>query len=291
MSIQGTKMNPTNFHKSQFKYYLILVPASLMMILPVLFIINQAFKPLDELFLFPPKFFANNPTLINFQTLFRVSTQTGVSLSRYLFNSVVITAFMMILTIVLSVMTGYVFSKKEFKAKKTLFKINQTALMFVKTAVVIPTYLIIINVGLNNSFLVHIVPYLAVPVNIFLMKQFIDQIPDEIIEAARIDGAGDFYIIFNIIIPLTKNAIATVAILTFQTTWMSVEASSMYIQDESLKSFAFYLNALTAQSTGQTVAGSGIAAAAALIMFIPNLVIFIVMQSRVMNTMMHAGIK
>lgn len=291
MSIQGTKMNPTNFHKSQFKYYLILVPASLMMILPVLFIINQAFKPLDELFLFPPKFFAKNPTLINFQTLFRVSTQTGVSLSRYLFNSVVITAFMMILTIVLSVMTGYVFSKKEFKAKKTLFKINQTALMFVKTAVVIPTYLIIIKIGLNNSFLVHIVPYLAVPVNIFLMKQFIDQIPDEIIEAARIDGAGDFYIIFNIIIPLTKNAIATVAILTFQTTWMSVEASSMYIQDESLKSFAFYLNALTAQSTGQTVAGSGIAAAAALIMFIPNLVIFIVMQSRVMNTMMHAGIK
>ncbi|MCV2231336.1 carbohydrate ABC transporter permease [Paracholeplasma manati] len=290
-SFQGTKINPTSFNRSQVIFYVILVPLTLFMVLPILYIVNQAFKPLDELFLFPPRFFAQNPTFDNFTTLFRISTSTGVPLSRYLFNTLLITLVMMILIIWISVTTGYAFSKKNFKGKKTLFSINQTALMFVRTAVVIPTYFVIVKIGLNNNPLVHILPYIAVPVNIFLMKQFIDQVPDPIIEAARIDGAGDFYIIFKIIMPLTKNAIATVAILTFQSTWSAVEASTLYIQDETMKSFAFYLNALALQNTGSAVAGTGMAAAAGLILFIPNLIIFIIMQSRVMNTMAHAGIK
>ena len=290
-SFQGTKINPTSINRSQVIFYVILVPLTLFMVLPILYIVNQAFKPLDELFLFPPRFFAQNPTFDNFTTLFRISTSTGVPLSRYLFNTLLITLVMMILIIWISVTTGYAFSKKNFKGKKTLFSINQTALMFVRTAVVIQTYFVIVKIGLNNNPLVHILPYIAVPVNIFLMKQFIDQVPDPIIEAARIDGAGDFYIIFKIIMPLTKNAIATVAILTFQSTWSAVEASTLYIQDETMKSFAFYLNALALQNTGSAVAGTGMAAAAGLILFIPNLIIFIIMQSRVMNTMAHAGIK
>ncbi|MDY0347055.1 MAG: carbohydrate ABC transporter permease [Acholeplasma sp.] len=290
-SFQGTKINPTSFNRSQLVFYIILIPLTIFMVLPILYIVNQAFKPLDELFLFPPRFFAENPTFDNFTTLFRISTSTGVPLSRYLFNTLVITLVMMILIIWISVTTGYAFSKKNFRGKKTLFSINQTALMFVRTAVIIPTYFVIVKLGLNNNPLVHILPYIAVPVNIFLMKQFIDQVPDPIIEAARIDGAGDFYIIFKIIMPLTKNAIATVAILTFQATWSAVESSTLYVQDETMKSFAFYLNALAIQNTGSAVAGTGMAAAAGLILFIPNLIIFIVMQSRVMNTMAHAGIK
>lgn len=290
-SFQGTKINPTSFNRSQLVFYIILIPLTIFMVLPILYIVNQAFKPLDELFLFPPRFFAENPTFDNFTTLFRISTSTGVPLSRYLFNTLVITLVMMVLIIWISVTTGYAFSKKNFRGKKTLFSINQTALMFVRTAVIIPTYFVIVKLGLNNNPLVHILPYIAVPVNIFLMKQFIDQVPDPIIEAARIDGAGDFYIIFKIIMPLTKNAIATVAILTFQATWSAVESSTLYVQDETMKSFAFYLNALAIQNTGSAVAGTGMAAAAGLILFIPNLVIFIVMQSRVMNTMAHAGIK
>ncbi|MDY0276500.1 MAG: carbohydrate ABC transporter permease [Acholeplasma sp.] len=290
-SFQGTKINPTSFNKSQIWFYVVLIPLAIFMVLPVIFIVNQAFKPLDELFLFPPTFFAQNPTVDNFKTLFRTATTTGVPLSRYLFNTITITIIVMILTIIISVMTAYVFSKKSFKGKNTLFKINQTALMFVRTAVIIPSYFVIVMIGLNNNPLVHILPYIAVPVNIFLLKQFIDQIPNEIIEAARVDGASDFYILFKIVIPLTKNAIATVAILTFQSTWGAVESSNLYIQDETLKSFGFYLNAIALSNTGTTVAGTGMAAAAALIMFVPNLVIFIVMQSRVMNTMMHAGIK
>ena len=291
MSFQGTKINPTSFSKSQIGFYLFLIPLGLFMILPVIYIFNQAFKPLDELFLFPPRFFVEKPTFDNFRDLFRTATSTGVPLSRYLFNTIIITTVMVFATIWISVSTGYVLSKKTFKGKKALFSINQIALMFVRTAVIIPTYFIIVRVGLNNNPLVHILPYLAVPVSVFLMKQFIDQVPDQIIEAARIDGATDMQIVFKIIIPLTKNAIATVAILTFQATWGAVEASNLYIQDETMKSFAFYLNTLTAQSTGSTLAGVGMAAAAGLILFLPNLIIFIVMQSRVMNTMAHAGIK
>lgn len=291
MSFQGTKINPTSFNKSQIGFYLFLIPLAIFMLLPVVYIVNQAFKPLDELFLFPPRFFVQKPTLNNFTDLFRTATTTGVPLTRYLFNTIIITITMVFLTIWISVTTGYVLSKKNFKGKKTLFSINQFALMFVRTAVVIPTYFIIVRIGLNNNPLVHILPYLAVPVSVFLMKQFIDQVPDPIIEAARIDGATDFQIVMKIITPLTINAIATVAILTFQATWGAVEASNLYIQDETMKTFAFYLNTLALANTGSSLAGVGMAAAAGLIMFLPNLIIFIVMQSRVMNTMAHAGIK
>jgi multiple sugar transport system permease protein len=178
MAFQGTKLNPKVFDKSQIKFYLFLIPLALFMILPVVFIINQAFKPLDELFLFPPRFFVNNPTLNNFIELFRTATTTGVPLSRYLFNTFLITVVSVAATIWISVTAGFALSKLRFKAKKSLLTINQIALMFVRVAVVIPTYFIIVNMGLNNNFLVHNLPYLAIPVGLFIVKQYIDQIPD-----------------------------------------------------------------------------------------------------------------
>jgi ABC-type glycerol-3-phosphate transport system permease component len=186
-------------------------------------------------------------------------------------------------------MTGYALSKKKFRAKKTLFQINQTALMFVATAVAIPRYLVVTSLGLTNTFLAHVIPYLAMPVGLFLVKQFIDQVPDELIEAAKIDGANDWHILTKIVGPLVKPALATVAILSFQFIWNSTESSSIYIVDETRKTFAFYMSTLTAASSGP--AGVGISAAAGLIMFLPNLIIFVIMQSNVMDTMSHSGIK
>ncbi|ERJ11602.1 carbohydrate ABC transporter permease [Haloplasma contractile] len=290
MSLQGTKINPKNFHRSQLKWYLILIPLALVMLLPVVYIFSTAFKPLDELFMFPPRFLVQKPTLKNFQDLFRTSSTTGVPMTRYLFNSITVAVVMISITIIISTMGGYVLSKKQFKAKQKLFSINQMALMFVITAVVIPRYLIVARLGLLNTFWAHIIPYLATPVYVFLVKQFIDQIPDSIIEAAKLDGANDLHIIFKIIIPLTKPALATVAMLTFQFTWGNPEPSNWYIQDETLKSFSFYILTLTNQQQNIT-AGAGMAAAAGLILFLPNLIMFIFMQSRIMNTMSHSGIK
>jgi ABC-type glycerol-3-phosphate transport system permease component len=143
-----------------------------------------------------------------------------------------------------------------------------------------------------DTFLVHILPGLAMPVGLFLIKQFIDGIPDEVVEAAQVDGASDLRIYWGIILPMIIPAIATIGILTFQATWNNADISSLYINTESLKTFAFYLGTLTSTAAGaNTVAGQGIAAAASLIMFLPNLIIFILLQSQVMSTMSHSGIK
>jgi ABC-type glycerol-3-phosphate transport system permease component len=286
----GTKINPDKFHKSQFKFFAFLIPLAVFMALPIVFIFMHAFKPLDELFAYPPRFYVQKPTMQNFVDLFAQTSTTGIPMSRYLFNSIVVTLVVVFLTIIVSTMAGYVLSKKNFKLKKTIFEINTIALMFVPAAVAIPRYLLIEKLGLINTFWVHILPLLAMPVGLFLVKQFIDQIPNDLVEAAQLDGATDFQIFTKIIIPLVKPAIATVAILSFQLVWNTVESSTLYVNDEGLKTFAFYMSTL-ASVTGNSVAGQGMAAAASLIMFIPNLIIFIFLQSQVMNTMAHSGIK
>jgi ABC-type glycerol-3-phosphate transport system permease component len=288
-SFQGTKINPLTFHKSQIKFLVVILPVAFFMILPIIYIFNHAFKPLDELFLFPPRFLVSRPTLDNFSDLFQVASQTGIPLSRYLFNSLVITALVVVLSIFVSSLSGYALSKLKFKLKKPLLAINNIALMFVGVSVMIPRYLIIETLGLVDSFWVHILPGLAVPVGLFLIKQFIDQIPVELIEAAKIDGANHFQIYLKIIMPLIKPAIATIAIISFQSVWNNAESSVIYINRETLKTFAFYMSTLT--SSTNAIAGQGMAAAAALIMFLPNLVIFIFLQNQVMNTMAHSGIK
>ena len=290
--IQYSGINPKGYHPSQLKFYIILLPLAVFMLLPMAFIFSHAFKPPDELFAYPPRFFVINPTFKNFSDLFSKMSSSGVPVSRYLFNSIVITGVTIAASILVSSTAAYALSKKRFKLKKALFAINTVALMFVPIAVTIPRFLIIQRLGLMDTFWVHVLPALAMPVGLFLIKQFIDGIPDEIIEAARIDGANDLSIYFQIIMPMIKPAIATIAILTFQATWNNAETSSLFINDESLKTFAFYLTTLTSTSAGaNTVAGQGMAAAASLIMFLPNLIMFFFLQSQVMSTMAHSGLK
>lgn len=290
MKYQGTKINPSRFDRSQIKFFVILTILSIFMILPILYIISTAFKPLDELFAYPPRFFVRRPTLDNFRKLSTVVMESGIPLSRYLFNSIVSSGLAVILSVFISAFAAYILSKKNFKSKRLLFEINTVALMFVPVAVRIPRYLIIEKLGLLDTFLVLVLPLIAMPVGVFLVKQFTDQVPNSLIEAATIDGANDFYILYRIVMPIIKPALVTVAILAFQISWNTPEPSSLYINDDSMRTFAFYLTAITT-ATGNTVEGRGIAAAASLILFIPNLLIFILMQSKVINTMAYSGIK
>ncbi|WP_226682186.1 carbohydrate ABC transporter permease [Sutcliffiella horikoshii] len=290
-AFHGTKINPDRFHKSQLKFYAFLIPLAIFMAMPIVFVFSHAFKPIDELFAYPPRFFVQKPTMQNFIDLMNNTSTSGVPMSRYLFNSISITLIVVFVTVLISTMAGYALSKKRFKLKKTIFEINTLALMFVSAAVVIPRYLLIEKVGLLDTFLVHIFPLIAMPIGLFLVKQFIDQIPNELIEAAQMDGATDYQIFGKIIIPLVKPAIATIAILSFQLVWNNTETSTLFVDNENLKTFAFYMSTLTSATSGNTVAGQGMAAAASLIMFIPNLIIFIILQSQVMNTMAHSGIK
>lgn len=244
--------------------------------------------PLGELFAFPPHIFAKDPTLNNFKSLFAVSSTTGVPLSRYLLNSVIVTAMTVVLNLTITILGAYTFAKKRFKGKTLLFEINQLALMFVPTAVAISRYLVIVKLNLTDNWLVHVLPLAAMPVGLFLVKQFMDQIPDALIEAAVIDGANEMTVIGKIVVPIVRPALATSVVLTFQQVWMAVEASNNYITDDSMRTLAYFLNSL---STNNTVAAAGMAAAASVILFVPNLIIFVCMQSQVMNTMSHSGIK
>ncbi len=289
MALKKVGTNPDRFEKSQIKFYVVLAPFVAFMLLPIIFIFNHAFKPMDELFAYPPRFFAKQPTWDNFRNLFRASQISSIPISRYIFNSVVVTVIVLILSILISTMAAFVLSKKQFRSKKLLLEINNVALMFVATAVTIPRYLIVETLGITDTVWAHILPLLVMPVGLFLVKQFIDQVPDTLIEAAVIDGATDWQIYRRIILPLIKPAIATLAILSFQTVWNNLETSQLYVNTDSLRTLAFYMNTLASQSN--VVAGQGIAAAASLIMFVPNLVLFIIFQSNVMNTMSTSGIK
>ncbi|MGA0097615.1 MAG: carbohydrate ABC transporter permease [Bacilli bacterium] len=285
----GTKMNPKHFHISQWRFLIILIPVAIFMGLPIVYIFNHAFKPLVELFEWPPRFFVQNPTFDNFIDLFAVTSSTGIPMSRYLFNSIIITALTVFASIIIGSLAGFALSKLDFRFKASLMWVNNIAIMFVGASVSIPRYLVIEALGLIDSFWVHIIPGLAIPVGLFLIKQFIDQIPKDLIEASKVDGANNLQIYWHVILPLIKPALATIAIVAFQSVWNNSEVSNLFINDESLKTFAFYMGTLT--TTGNAVAGQGMAAAASLIMFIPNLVIFIILQRNVMNTMVHSGIK
>lgn len=288
MAFQVIQLNPKKFQASQIKFLIILLPICAVMILPIIYIICQAFKPLDELFYFPPKIFVKNPTFSNYSELFRLARTTGLPWLRYLLNSLLITIIYVVCVLFLSVCAGYAFSKKEFKIKKIFFTINQLAMMFIAVAVQIPMYLIISYLGLIDTFWVHVLPSLAVPVYLFLMKQNIDDVPKEILESARLDGANDFQIIVKFVIPLVKPTIATIAILAFQSIWNSGGASTIYLNSENLKTLPYYLGLLSSQAG---IKAAGVSAASSLILFLPNLIIFIVMQSKVMNTMARSGIK
>lgn len=287
--MRRTRFNPDRFHVNQIPMYLVLVPLALFMALPIVFIINHAFKPIEELFAFPPKFLVENPVMDNFVKLGRQASAGGISISRYIFNSVIVTGSVVLASMLMSSMAAFALSKLRFRAKNLLMEINNLAMMFVPVAVIIPRYLLVDNLGMINTYFAHILPLIAMPVGMFLVKQFTDQVPDALIEAAIVDGAGYFKVFRKIILPMIRPAIATVAILAFQSVWNNTETSTMYTNKESMCTLTFYMNTLA--SNTNAVAGQGVAAAASLIMFLPNLILFILCQSKVMSTMAHSGIK
>ncbi|MCQ6557469.1 carbohydrate ABC transporter permease [Paenibacillus mendelii] len=263
---------------------------ALFMLIPIVYIFNHAFKPLDEMFLFPPRILVQEPTIVNFEKLFFATSGDVVPFTRYLFNSIIIAVITIFCVITVSSMAGYAIAKLRFGLKGLIMGLIYISLMFAAETVSIPRYLIISGLGINDTYFAHILPFLASPVAVFLMMAFIGQIPNDLIEAAKLDGASEVAIFNRIVMPLAAPAVATIAILTFQGVWGDVEASTLYVQDEALKNIAYYVQTLVSGAQNN-VAGQGLMAAASLLMFLPNLIIFLVFQKRVMQTMLHSGVK
>ncbi|WP_228551381.1 carbohydrate ABC transporter permease [Paenibacillus sp. B01] len=260
------------------------------MSLPIVFIFNHAFKPQNELFLFPPRFFVQNPTWRNFEALFLHASNATVPFTRYLFNSVVVLGLTLASVIVISTMAAYALAKHRFHFKALILSLITLSLMFAPETVSIPRYLIVSGLGLNNTYFGHVLPSLASPVAVFMLVGFISQIPGDLLEAARIDGAGHLGIFARIVLPLSAPAVATISILTFQAAWGDVETSTLFMQKEAMRTLAFYVNSLLS-GLQNNVAGQNMAAAAGLLLFLPNLIIFLLFQRKVLESMVHSGIK
>lgn len=286
----GDKIDPKRSSTAQIKYYLILIPLAIVYALPIIYIFSTALKPITELFEYPPKFFVRNPTDENFKDLVSVLSGSTVPFGRYLINSIFTTVITVVASVFISIYAAYTLAKKNFRGKKLISTLNTMALMFVPVAVTIPRFLVMRYTGVLNTFCALILPLIAMPVGLFLLQQFVSDVPNELIEAARIDGASENRIIWQIIVPVVSPALCTVAILAFQSAWNATEPSNLFVSSDLMRTFPYYISTLAANQ-GNAVAGAGIVAAATLVLFVPNLIVFIIMQSRVLNTMAHSGIK
>lgn len=269
---------------------LLLVLFSAFMLLPIVYIFNHALKPYQELFIYPPTIWVRSPSLQNFVELFNTTSDSIVPVSRYLFNSLAVAVLSVVVVTGVSALCAYPLSKHKFPGHGVVFASIMLTLLFAPETVAIPRYLVVSHLGIMNTYWGHILPMVAVPVGVFLMKQFIDQLPNELLESARMDGAKEFTVFLRIVVPVIMPAVATIGIISFQNAWGNTETSTLFMQDEEMKTFPFFIASLTT-NMANNVARQGAAAAAALFMFVPNLIIFLVFQSKVIATMAHSGIK
>jgi ABC-type glycerol-3-phosphate transport system permease component len=267
--------------------YLLMTALVAFTALPILYMVVTALKPINELFIYPPRFWVTNPTLENFTILFRGLVSSEIPFVRYVFNSIFVTAVIVTSTVFISSMGAYALTKLKVPFSALIFNIIIAALMFSTYVTRIPTYLVVNGLGLLNTYWALIITGIAYPYNIFLMKQFIEQFPDELLESARIDGAKEIFVFFRIVMPNIKPAWATLIVLSFVLNWNDITAALIYTTDQALKVLPLAIQLVSSGDVSRT----GAAMASSLIMTAPVMIVFLIMQNNVLKTMVHSGIK
>ncbi|MBE6686011.1 MAG: carbohydrate ABC transporter permease [Ruminococcaceae bacterium] len=263
-----------------------LVILGALMFLPMYYTVITAFKPLGELSITPPKMYVMKPTMKNFIDLFTNMNQTWVPISRYIFNTVFISVASTAGSLLLGSMTAYSLSKIRMPGYKALNNIIVYSLMIGSTITGTYNFIIYCYLGMLNTYSISILPVWASTLGLYLMKNFIDDgISDEMIEAARIDGAKEFYIYWKIAMPLVKPAWLTLIVTTFQSVWNA--GASVYVWSEQLKTF----NAAITQITGAAGANVGAATAGSVLLMSVPIIVFVVNQSQIVETMASSGMK
>ncbi len=267
-------------------YTIILLLFGAFSILPMIYCIITSFKPLDELLIFPPKFYVVNPTVESYTTLPSLLDNLAVPLSRYAFNSVFISVVTTFLHVIVASMAAYVLAKTDIKGKKVIFALVQFSLLYNAYTLAVPRYLIYSAFRMIDTYWIYILPAIPSSMGVFLMKQFMDtNVPDALIEAARIDGAGTVRTFWQIAMPIVKPAWLTLTLFSFRDLWAIQPGGTIF--SEQLKTLPF---------AASTVAGGGItrqgcAMAITVIMMIPPILVYLVSQSSVTQTMSSSGIK
>ncbi len=265
--------------------YTVLICFGAFMLMPLVYAVSNAFKPMDELFVFPPKFFAQNPTWDNFSDLFTIMSKSWVPFSRYIFNTVFITLVGTVGCVLCTSMGAFVLAKGNFPGRNAIFRVVVVSLMFSGYVTAIPNYLVMSELGWVDTFLAVIVPACAMPMGLFLMKQYMEGIPDALLEAAKIDGANTWRMYWSIVMPMVKPAWVTVVIFSVQSLW-NTKASNFIYSDE-LKTLPYALQQILAGGISRT----GAASAVTVVMMIVPIATFIISQRQVIETMASSGIK
>ena len=277
-------------HPGTYFKYIFMIGLVALMALPLWFLIVQAFKPLEELFIFPPRFYVSRPTLRNFDELLMAMDSSSVPFTRYFFNSIFVSTVTVAGTVIVCSMAAYSLTKLPLSGKKVIFQVIVMTLMFSAPVTQISNYLIIKNMGWVNSHLALIVPKLATPLYFFLLKQSFDSaLPNQLLEAAKIDGANEWRSFWRIAMPIMKPAWSTVIVFSFVANWNDAASALVYINKDALKTLPLALQLLQG-GLGQ-IARAGAFQAAGLLTIVPTIIVYLIMQAKVMKTMAHAGIK
>ena len=266
--------------------FILLAIVALIMVLPMVYAICQSLKPLDELFVFPPRFFVVNPTFKNYRDLFSLINNSWVPFSRYIFNTVFISLAGTFGNVLFASYAAYALAKIKFPGRKFLFSVVVYSLMFNSTVTGITNFITMSALGWVDTYLAVIVPSWCYTFGLYLMKQFMEtSVNDSVLESARLEGASENLIFWKIAMPMVKPAWITLIIFVFKDLWNM--GSSMYIYSEQLKTFNYAISQLVTAG----IARSGVSAAATVIMMIVPITVFVITQSNVITTMSAAGMK
>lgn len=279
----GTRLSRSRAGDISIMIVLLLV--CVFMSFPLVYLVVQAFKPLNEIFIYPPRFFVKNPTLDNFRLVGQLVQNSWVPMSRYIFNSVFIAVVGTVASVIISALAAYPLSKHRFPGKAFYSLLIVVMLLFRSEVTSIPSYVIIAKLGMVDTHWALLLPALAGTFGVFLMQSFMGQIPDSILEAARIDGASEYTIFWHVVMPAVKPAWLTLTLFSFQAMWNTTGTQYIYSEENKL------LPVVLQQLASGGIARSGAGSAVALLLAIPPIAVFIVSQSSVIETMSHSGLK
>lgn len=256
------------------------------MFIPMYYVVIQSLKPLDELWMFPPHFYVQSPTLKNYTDLFRLMSTSWVPFSRYIFNTVFISVAGTAGNLIFSSLAAYAIAKIKFPGRGWMFQMIVLSLMFHSTVTGIANFLTMSTLHWVDSYLAIIVPAWCTSLGLYLMKNFMETaVSDAVLESARLDGATEFYTFLKIAMPMVKPAWLTLIIYSFQGLWNA--GGSIYIYSEQLKTFNYAIGQIV--SGGIARAGAG--AASQVIMMAVPIIVFVISQSNIIETMGSSGMK
>ncbi len=265
---------------------IMLVLLGAFMFLPMVYVVAQSLKPLDELWMYPPKFIVMKPGFQNYKALFSLMNISWVPFSRYIFNTVFTSVAGTFGHLFIASLAAYTMAKIKFPGGQMMFSFVQLSLMFNATVTAITSFIVMSVFGMLDTQWAIIVPAWGSTLGLYLMKQFMDtNVPDTVLESARLDGAGELRTYWIIAMPMVKPAWLTLIVYSFQALWN--QGASSYIHSEQLKSFNYAIGQITAGG----IKRAGASAAAQVVMMLVPILVFVVTQSNIIETMGSSGMK